>query len=194
MSARNGRPGLSLGDLVAGAGAVALLISLWRPWYELRIPDELVSQARAFTSRMGELGPFAQQGLDQLQSQGAVPLTAWQVFEQADTVLAVAAALVLGLVGLNAVGALSVRLDGVIVLAGLVAAALVGLRLASPPGPDMPFGPDLLHATTGAYVALVGALAMAAGGVMAVIGQGAPTPAAPAQPVAPHQVKIWDAS
>ena len=70
MSAANGRPGLSLGDVVAGLGALVLLISLWRPWYELRIPDELITQARAFSSRMGEFGAFAQQGLDELQSQG----------------------------------------------------------------------------------------------------------------------------
>ena len=88
MSPRTGQGGLSLGDVLSGLGAVLLLASLWRPWYELRIPEELITQARAFTSRMGELGPFAQQGLDELQSQGAVPLTAWQVFEQADTALA----------------------------------------------------------------------------------------------------------
>ncbi len=80
-----------MGDVLSGLGAVLLLVSLWRPWYELRIPDEVIAQARAFSSRIGELGPFAQQGLDQLQEQGAVPVTAWQVFEQADAMLAVAA-------------------------------------------------------------------------------------------------------
>ncbi len=75
-------------------------------WYELRFPDEMIAQARAFSSQLGELGPFAQQGLDQLQAQGAVPVTAWEVFDQADAVLAAAAGVVLGLVLLNAVGAL----------------------------------------------------------------------------------------
>ena len=111
MSARGGQPGLSVGDVLSGLGAVVLLVSLWRPWYELRFPDEVIAQARAFSSRLGELGPFAQQGLDELQEQGAVPVTAWQVFDQADAMLAAAAGVVLGLVLLNAVGALAARQD-----------------------------------------------------------------------------------
>ena len=139
MGPRGGK-GLSLGDLVSGLGAVVLLVSLWRPWYELRFPDEVLAQARQFTSRMGELAPFAQQGIDELQTRGSVPITAWQAFEQADTLLAVAAGAVLGLVLLNATGALAARLDGVLVLAGLVATGLVAFRLVSPPGPDIAAG------------------------------------------------------
>ena len=41
MSSRTGQGGLSLGDLLSGLGAVLLLVSLWRPWYELRLPEEL---------------------------------------------------------------------------------------------------------------------------------------------------------
>ena len=146
---------------------------------------------------MGELGPFAQQGLDQLQAQGPVPLTAWQVFEQADAVLAVAAGLVLGLVVLNAIGALSARLDGVLVLGGLVAGAVVCFRLASPPGSDTPLGSDLLHVAGGAHLALAGAALMTVGGVVAAMGQGSgaqASPPAPAPTLAPHEVKVWDAS
>jgi hypothetical protein len=173
---------------------VLLLVSLWRPWYELRIPDEMVAQARAFTSRMGEMGSFAQQGLDQLQSQGAVPLTAWQVFEQADTALAVVAGLTLGLVLLNAAGALAARQDGFLILAGMAATALVAYKLVNPPGPDGPMVAGLLHATTGAYMALVAGLLMAGGGLMATLG-GSPAPVpAPVTPLAPGQVKVWDAS
>jgi hypothetical protein len=41
----------------------------------------------------------------------------------------------------------------------------------------------------------VGALSIAAGGVMAAMGQGVASPAPrPAEPVAAHDVKIWDAS
>ena len=194
MSSRSGQTGVSLGDLLAATGAVILLVSLWRPWYELRFPDEVLAQAREFSSRMGELGPFAQQGIDELQARGAVPVTAWQIFEQADTLLAVAAGLVLGLVLLNAFGALAARQDGVIVLIGLVAAGLVAFRLVSPPGADMPAGLDLLHPATGAYLALAGALLMAGGGMLAAMRTGAPAPAAPAQTVRPDQIKIWDAS
>jgi len=197
MSSRTGQGGLSLGDLLSGLGAVLLLVSLWRPWYELRIPEEMIAQARAFTSRMGEMGTFAQQGLDELQSQGAVPLTAWQVFEQADAALAVVAGLTLGLVLLNAVGALAARQDGLLVLAGLVASALVAYKLVNPPGPDVPMAADLLHATTGAYMALVAGLLMAGGGLIAMLG-GSPAPVPAAAPVPPAaaagQVKVWDAS
>jgi len=196
MSSRTGQGGLSLGDLLSGLGAALLLISLWRPWYELRLPEEFISQARAFTSRMGELGPFAQQGLDQLQSQGDLPVTGWQVFEQADAALAVMAGLTLGLVLLNAVGALAARQDGVLALVGLAATAVVAFRLVNPPGPDIPMAADLLHATSGAYMALVAGLLMAGGGVVALVGQGAPAPApVPAPPAAAAgQVKVWDAS
>lgn len=190
-----------MGDVLSGLGAVVLLVSLWRPWYELRFPDEVIAQARAFSSRLGELGPFAQQGLDQLQAQGAVPVTAWQVFDQADAMLAAAAGVVLGLVLLNAVGALAARQDTILILAGVVATALVGHRLVSPPGPDVPFGPELLHPATGAYMALAGALLMAGGGLAAAMGRAAPQPAAapitapePAAPLQTQQFKIWDAS
>jgi hypothetical protein len=128
---------------------------------------------------------------------GAVPLTAWQVFEQADTALAVVAGLTLGLVLLNALGALAARQDGLLVLAGLVASALVAYKLVNPPGPDVPMTADLLHATTGAYMALVAGLLMAGGGLVAMLGgSSAPVPAAaPAPPAAAAgQVKVWDAS
>ena len=196
MGPRTGK-GVSLGDLVSGLGAVILLVSLWRPWYELRFPDEVLAQARQFTSRMGELAPFAQQGIDELQTRGSVPITAWQAFEQADTLLAVVAGAVLGLVLLNATGALAERLDGVLVLAGLVATGLVGFRLISPPGPDTPLAPDLLHPATGLYAALAGALLMAVGGIVALSHDA--TPSAPPAPAAPppaaaQQIKVWDAS
>ena len=102
-------------------------------------------------------------------------MTAWEVFDQADTAMAVTSCVVLGLVALTATGALSARQDGVLVLAGLVAAGLVAFRLVNPPGADVPIAADLLHATTGAYVGLAGALLMAAGGVMAAMGQAPPS-------------------
>ena len=61
-------------------------------------------------------------------------MTAWQVFDQADAVLAAAAGVVLGLVLLNAVGALAARQDTILVLSGLVATALVGLPAGQPAG------------------------------------------------------------
>lgn len=196
MGPRTGHGGVTLGELLSGLGAVVVMVSLWRPWYELRFPDELLQQARAFSSRMGELGPYAQQGIDELQSRGSVPVTAWQAFEQADTVLAVAAGVVLGLVLLNAIGALSARLDGALVLAGLVATGLVAFRLVSPPGPDAALAADLLHPASGLYMALVGALLMTGGGIMTLSGGATSTapPAPTGTPLPAHQVRVWDAS
>jgi hypothetical protein len=196
MTPRTGKGGVSAGELLAALGAAIVLASLWRPWYELRFPDEVLSQARAFSTRMGELAPFAQQGIDELQARGSVPLTAWQAFEQADTALAVLACVVLGLVLLNLMGALRARMDGAIVLAGLVAAGVIGFRMVSPPGPDTPFGPDLLHPATALYAGLLGALLIVGGGIAALGRSAAPaTPPAPAPPpAAAQQARVWDAS
>jgi hypothetical protein len=188
-----------LGEVVASLGALLLLGSLWRPWYELRFPPEVLSQARAAAPHLGDLGPFVTQGVDQLASAGAIPVTAWQAFEQADVVLAAAAAVALGLVALNAVGALTARLDGVIALAGAVAVATVISRLVSPPGSGTPLGDQLLHPATALWLGLIGAGMMAAGGVMALAaGDGRPVAVhgvtVPPPPVAAGDVRVWDAS
>jgi hypothetical protein len=187
-----------LGEVVASLGALLLLGSLWRPWYELRFPASVLSQAKAAAPRMGDLGPLLSQGVDQLSSAGGIPVTAWQAFEQADVVLAAAAAAALGLVALNAVGALAVRLDGVIVLSGLVAAATVVSRLVSPPGSGTPLGDQLLHPATALYLGLLGAGIIAAGGVMALAasadGPVVVHPVAPPPPAAAGDVRVWDAS
>ena len=178
MRSRSGSGAVPLGEVVASLGALLLLGSLWRPWYELRFPPEVLSQARAMAPHMGDLAPFVSQGVDQLSSAGAIPVTAWQAFDQADVVLAAAAAVALGLVALNLMGALTARLDGVIALAGLVGAATVAFRLVSPPGSGTPLGDQLLHPATALYVGLAGAGMIAAGGVMALTaGSGPPVPA-----------------
>ena len=179
-----------LGELVAGLGAVILLASLWQPWYRLTFPEQLLSQAQAMAPRMGEMGGFITQGVDQLRSAGDLPVTAWQAFDQADMVLAGAAAVALGLVLLNLVGALATRLDNVIALAGVLASATVLYRLASPPGSNTPLG-DLLHPATALYAGLVGAAMMLAGGLMAL---GAPASASAASPDPDPTVRIWSAS
>ena len=84
------------------------------------------------------------------------------------------AGLTLGLVLLNAVGALAARQDGLLVLAGLAATALVAFKLVNPPGPDVPMAAGLLHTASGAYMALVAALLVAGGGIVALMGQRRP--------------------
>jgi hypothetical protein len=189
---------VSLGEIAASLGALLLLGSLWRPWYELRFPASVLSRAKAIAPHMGEMGPVISQGVDQLASVGAIPVTAWQAFEQADLVLAGVAAVTLGLVALDAVGALAARMDGVIVLAGLVGAVTVVSRLVSPPGSGNPLDEQLLHPATALYLGLLGAVMIAAGGLLALA---APSPGAaaaaapgPPSPAAAGEVRVWDAS
>ncbi len=196
MNTRSGTSGVSVGDLVSGLGAAVLLASLWRPWYDLRIPGELLDQARQLSSGFGVLAPYAQQGIDEFQARGSLPVTAWQIFGQLDVALAMAAGAVLGLVLLNVIGALSARLDGIVAIIGLVCAVLVTYRLAVPPGREMPATSDLLHPAGGIYAALVGALRVCGGAVMAATrGQASPVASPPPSPPhAAHQIKVWDAS
>ena len=126
---------LTLGELLAAAGALLLVGSMFRPWYELNLPESLVTRARSATGQFGEFGAFLQQGLDELQRQGGIPVKAWEIFEGADIVLAVAAAAVVGAVALNAAGALTRGLGGAIALAGLVATGIVAFKLSRHPAP-----------------------------------------------------------
>jgi hypothetical protein len=186
---------VALGEVLAALGAVLLLGSMFRPWYELNFPDSLLSQARAYSGRLGELGPFLNQGIDELQRRGGIPVTAWQVLDSADIVLAVAAGAVIAAVLLNAAGALTRRLDGAIVLAGLVAAGIVTFRLISPPGTTPLLDEQLLSAQPAIYLALVGSLMMVFGGVagsLSSTSEASPVPAT--TPAWAGEVKVWDAS
>jgi hypothetical protein len=184
---------LSLGELVAGLGALLLVGSMFRPWYELKFPDGLLSQARAYSGQFGQFGEQINQGIDELQRSGGIPITAWQVLDTADIVLAVAAGAVIGAVALNAGGALTRGLDGVILIAGLVAAGIVAFHIVSPPGATPLLDQQLLSAQPGIYAALAGSLLMVFGGIWARLGEALPEPA-PSPPLLAGEVRIWDRS
>jgi len=198
MQARSNNAPVPIGEWLAAVGAVCLLGALFRPWYELNLPDEFLSQARGLAPQMGEFGSFVTEGLEELQRQGPITVTAWQVFDSADVALAALAAAVLALVALNAAGALTRRLDGYIVLLGSAAAAVVAFKLLSPPGatPGL-LSEQLVQARPAMYFGLLSAAAMAGGGLLALTaGETRPTSGPPAQPpmLDPSEVRIWPAS
>jgi hypothetical protein len=88
MQSRAESAQVPLGQWIAALGAVGLLATLFRPWYELNLPEQLLSEADALAPRMGELGPLLTEGLAELERAGPLTVTAWQVFESADVVLA----------------------------------------------------------------------------------------------------------
>jgi hypothetical protein len=120
---------LKPGDWLAGLGGLALLVSLFLPWYSVA-------------------------GVDR-------DLTGWQSFAVIDVLLALAA-----LVGIALAVTTAVRRTPAVPVAlgvlggpvGALAALLVLIRLLDPPGPN-----ELLDLGPGAWLALAGALAVAAG-------------------------------
>jgi len=159
------------GHAVAALGAVLLAVALWLPWYELHLPETLGGELGEATRTAPLLGQLMQEIAAAIPAE--LTVTAWQAFDFADVFLAVACAHVLFVVVL---GSSSPDAAAKLALAaGCVAAGLVALKLASPPGPD-----GMLDVRHGAWVALLGALLIAAGGFLA-----RQAPAAAATPPAP---------
>ena len=124
-------------DLVAGAGGLALVASLFLHWY----------------------------GVDVLFT-GGPPLraevTAWQAFGVVDVVLAALALVPLALVFFQATRpspALPVLFSVLSVIAGLLATVIVAVRLLDQPGPN-----EAVELEPGAWLGLVAAALIAAGG------------------------------
>ncbi|HSD79628.1 MAG TPA: hypothetical protein VLB47_03170 [Solirubrobacteraceae bacterium] len=167
------------GHLLSALGAVLLGAALWLPWYAVHLPAALGSGLEQGAAQAPVLGQLARELLAVLPHDLSV--TAWQAFETADVLLALGAGLVVAAVAGATSGAVA---DGAVARLALVtgtgAALLVGVRLASPPGPS-----ELLDVRYGAWLALAGALLVAAGGVMAAAPAGPASPAAPAAPLPP---------
>jgi hypothetical protein len=153
---------LPLGNWIAAAGAVGLLFTLFRPWYKLNFPDDLLSEANSLAPELGDFAPLLTQALAELERSSAFTATGWQVFESADIVLAALAAVVLAAAALSAIG------PEWIARGGAAAAVLVAYKLAVPPGASPQLEEQLLQPVSAAYVALACAVAMAAGGAMAM--------------------------
>ncbi len=188
---RNETDRLGIGYLLASIGSAGLVAAMFRPWYSLHIPPELfqaaVGQAQQFGIDPQRLGQAAAAAAQQLQ---AHPPTAdaWQAFHYVDVALACicAAVAALTLARCFIAGAAVPGLPSLVSGLGAVAAALIVYRIAVHPGPGTAqfAGHDLLRLEDGAWLALVAAVVMAAGGRLA---------AAPRHPAAPAVAPDWQA-
>jgi hypothetical protein len=159
-------------------GALAVLASLWLPWYAVHIPDAVRA---AFDQQSGQLPPgfadFARGLLDALPR--SVTLNGWQSFEGAD----VALALLAGAVAVSLLLAIDVR--AILGLAAAIA-GLVLVHVLDQPGPN-----EIVNVKVGSWVALAGAAAIALSArdelaaPASAGGTWAPAPSDPAPPPAP---------
>jgi hypothetical protein len=177
---------------MSALGAVVLGVSLWLPWYAVHLPEALGRELDRQTQGSPAIGQLARELIAVIPS--GLTVTAWQTFETADVALAACAGIVLSMVVAVSSGTRDPGAAARFALAaGTAAAVLVAVKIASPPGPA-----ELLELRYGAWVALAGALLVAAGGLAA--GQAPaferPSPAAPAAAEAPPSAGAplpWDA-
>jgi hypothetical protein len=159
------RSSAGIGHWLAGAGAIALIVSLFMTWYEVELPaaaraaldaetNALQPEAQALTRAFGNafLGAFE-----------SVDMTGWQAFETADVALLgcgiVAAAAILVGLGLFGRGGRGLDVSTVVSLAGAAAGALVVVKMLDQPEPA-----QLFALGAGPVVALAGASAIVLGG------------------------------
>lgn len=165
--AARARPGLAFGHLLAGAGAIALIASLFAPWFELSLPQAFLDGLEAESRALPEMfRGFAQSIFSQFPQQ--LDVTAWQIYTGADVAICAGGVIVLALVLLSAgAGAPAVRADGralaqPIAYLGAGLAVFVLVKLWGQPEPRQFF-----QVQWGAFVAVGGAVAIAIGGSMA---------------------------
>jgi hypothetical protein len=171
------RKGLRSGHIVALAGALVALLSLFRPWYEVRIPDSVMRLFGAggqLGSDPGLLGQLSRSVAAELPR--SISASGWTELQGADVALCAGCVLVLAAV-LAVAGALGpgVRVDArtagsAIAVVGGLALALVVIHVFHKPGSGGPMA-QAVHLRSGIWMALVGAAAMLAGGAMAAGGE-----------------------
>lgn len=125
------------GEWIAGAGAVALVASLFLHWYGLDVA----------------IG---------LPGVGEPEATGWQAFDVLDVVLVLLMLVPLALVvtqATRASPAIPVFFSAMTVVAGALAALLILYRIVNQPGPN-----DLVEVQAGAWLGLLAALAVTGGG------------------------------
>jgi hypothetical protein len=180
------------GHVLAAAGGVGLAASLWLPWYTLSIPQAALNSVTQLSQQFGALGSLIRSGAALLSQLGPIHLTAWDSFKTVPAVLLVIA-IIGGGVALLAMSDRAGNTTQLTMLSGGVASLLVAYRIAVPPGQG-----SFVHPAWAIYLALVGALAMLAGGFMAKNARAdeprvvtlLPTPA-PTPPVAPQATDPW---
>jgi hypothetical protein len=154
-------------DLVAGAGGLVLLVSLFLPWYGVSIQ----------TPRRPGSGPIAAYVI------GRPHATAWQAFSVTDVLLALAALLAIGLVVVTATSTGPAKPVAFTVMSGvasLLAVLLIAYRLLNQPGPN-----DLVEVRGGAWLGFAAALVMFVGSWAAMRDERTPGAAPPEIPRRP---------
>src|SRR5947209_7656307 len=129
MSGGTGKFGQSL----AALGGGGLAISLWLPWYTIDIPQAALNSVTRLSQQFGALGPLVRSGAQIISQLGPFHITAWQAFKATPDVLLIAAIIGGGL-ALLALADRAGSTAGLTMLAGAIAAVLVGYRIAVPPG------------------------------------------------------------
>ncbi len=167
--------GLRSGHFLALAGALAAFASLWRPWYELTIPQEFRD---VLSGQIGQdpglLGEMARGIATALPS--SVSESGWKELQGADGAVAVGAVVVIALV-LGAGGAFgsAVRIDAAAAARAIAAVGALGVVLALVHVVNQPgSGPlsDYVHVAQGLWIALGGCVAVVVGGLWASVDTG----------------------
>jgi len=172
--------GLRSGHFVALIGALAALVSLWRPWYEVAIPQQLRD---ALSGRLaqdpGLLGQMARGIASALPA--TISASGWKELQGADAALAVGTVLVIALVlGAGGVFGAAVRIDGAAAARGIAAAGAAGVVLVLVHAVHRPGPHEVVHLAQGLWIALAGCAAILAGGLWAAIDGAVAAPARPA--------------
>jgi hypothetical protein len=177
--------GLRSGHFLALAGALAAFASLWRPWYEITIPQQFRD---ALSGQIGQdpglLGEMARGFASALPS--TISASGWKELQGADAAVAVGAAVVVALV-LGAGGAFGSGGTGTpvwldprvgarrIAFLGAGGVLLALVHIVNPPGSGP--GSDYVHVAQGLWIALGGCAAVVAGGLWAAMDtSGSPAP------------------
>jgi uncharacterized membrane protein len=137
------------GEWIAGAGAVALLASMFLHWYGVSFDEQLDPMVPSDVLGTLELVLGAE-------------ATAWEAFGVLDVVLLLLALVPLALVVAQATRrspAIPVALSVLTTLAGALAALLILYRIVNQPGPN-----DVVTVQAGAWAGFLAALVIAAGG------------------------------
>ncbi len=169
--------GLPSGHFLALVGALAAFASLWRPWYEITIPQQLRD---ALSGQIGQdpglLGEMARGIATALPS--SISASGWKELAGADAAVAVGAVVVVALV-LGAGGAFgsAVRIDSGAAARGIAAVGALGVvlvlvHIVNRPGPGSGPGSDFIHVAQGLWIALAGCVAVVVGGLWASVDTG----------------------
>jgi hypothetical protein len=149
------------GYSVAVLGALALIGSLWLPWYSFRIPAAVIDSVDNIARQLGFSETAVNSSAQLVNQLGPFHITAWRVMTAIPGLL-LAVGVVGGGLSLLATSGRASSVANLVTFAGVIGVALVVYRWAVPPGPD-----GLLHPAWGLWLALGGSVGVAVGGALA---------------------------